>query len=109
MFGTERVKQKYVKTKCLKIGETPAIEQNVVEISTYEEGVFKTYRPNQDYSSPMQPGEGELDRFKCGHMYSITLKKEGVIEMENMYPSNESSIQRKYGVSTTCELSEMEH
>lgn len=78
------------------------IEQNVIEISTYEEGVFKTYRPNQDYSSPMQPGEGELDRFKCGHMYAITLKKEGVIEMENMYPSNASSIQRKYGVSTTC-------
>ena len=78
------------------------MQQNVEEISTYEEGVFKTYRPNQDYSSPMQPGEGELDRFKCGHMYSITLKKEGVIEMENMYPSNESSIQRKYGISTTC-------
>ena len=55
-------------------------------------------------------GEGELDRFKCGHMYSITLKKEGVIEMENMYPSNESSIQRKYGISTTCaSYSEMEH
>ena len=34
----------------------PAIEQNVVEISTYEEGVFKTYRPNQDYSSPIQHG-----------------------------------------------------
>ena len=49
------VKQKYVKTKCLKIGEQrQQIEQNVIEISTYEEGVFKTYRPNQDYSSPMQ-------------------------------------------------------
>lgn len=77
------------------------VKENVVEISTYEEGVLKTYRPSGIYPTT-GPGVGELDRFKCGYMYSITLTKNGQIEMENMYPSNNNSIQAKYGVSSTC-------
>lgn len=82
------------------------VRENIVEISTYEEGVLKTYRPGYgDGGTPYPnpgPGVGELDRFKCGYMYSITLTKNGQIEMDNMYPSNSNSISNKYGVSSTC-------
>lgn len=78
------------------------IDNNVTEVSTYEEGILKTYRPDGKYSSPVKPGEGELDRFKCGSMYSMTLKPNGTLEFDNMYPSNQMSIDKKYGVSTTC-------
>ena len=82
------------------------VRENIVEISTYEEGVLKTYRPGYgDGGTPYPnpgPGVGELDRFKCGYMYSITLTKNGQIEMDNMYPSNFNSISNKYGVSSTC-------
>lgn len=77
------------------------VKENVVEISTYEEGILKTYRPSGIYPTT-NPGVGELDRFKCGYMYSITLTKNGQIEMDNMYPSNSNSIDAKYGVSSTC-------
>jgi len=78
------------------------INQNVIEISTYEDGILKTFRPDGKYGSNTGPGIGQLDRFKCGYMYAITLKKNGSIDMENMYPSNAVSIAQKYGISTTC-------
>ena len=78
-----------------------AVKENIIEISTLEEGVLKTYRPSGMYPTT-GPGVGQLDRFRCGYMYSITLTKTGSIEMENMYPSNQNSIQGKYGVSSTC-------
>ena len=79
------------------------VENAVVEISTYKDGVLHAYRPKYNLQSDVADnGIPILKNFECGHMYSITLKQGAEIEMQNMYPSNNLSTQMKYGVSSTC-------
>jgi len=80
------------------------LENAVVEISTYEEGVFKSYSPSVANSTSSSPDDkpNTLLGMRCGHMYLFTLKSGKNIEIPNTYVSGLLSKVLKYGASENC-------
>lgn len=80
------------------------LEDAVIEISTYEEGEFKSYSPavanSTNNSADAKPNT--LLGLRCGHMYLITLKTNRTITIPNVYSSGPVSKVFKYGVSENC-------
>ena len=80
------------------------LESAVVEISTYEEGEFKSYSPSvaNSTSSSSDDKPNTLLGLRCGHMYLFTLKTNKSITIPNTYVSGPLSKVLKYGASETC-------
>jgi hypothetical protein len=80
------------------------LESAVVEISTYEEGEFKSYSPSvaNSTSSSSDDKPNTLLGLRCGHMYLFTLKTNKSITIPNTYVSGPLSKVLKYGASENC-------
>ena len=80
------------------------LEDAVVEISTYEEGEFKSYSPAVANSTTASASDkpNTLLGMRCGHMYLVTLKTNRSIKLPNTYASSPISKIYKYGASENC-------
>ena len=80
------------------------LEDAVVEISTYEEGEFKSSSPAVANSTTASASDkpNTLLGMRCGHMYLVTLKTNRSIKLPNTYASSPISKIYKYGASENC-------